>query len=376
MRVLILSYNTGKGHNFSENAICEAFEEKEVSCQMEDALHFISHSISRQITSGVAMIYRPSPKIFHRGYKYSENHPDMFESQSKIYQLLASGSEGLYGFILQKNFDAVICTHVFSALMVTEVMRQHNRFLNTYFVATDYACSPGCAQSDLDVYFIPDISLEDEFIRCGIPSKKLVPSGIPIRKEFYNTLDKMDAKRRLGLDPVSSHLLIMCGSMGDGPIKQLVQTLSKSMSENCCATVICGTNRRLKGQLARAYVKDPRIRVRGFIDDTSTLMASADLFLTNPGGISVTEAAQKRLPMVFTNAAAGCEAYNMRFYMHKGVAITADTPKELAHLTAAILSDRDLLESMTKNYQGIGDNNPAAETIVEFIMKRWACCCG
>ena len=37
------------------------------------------------------------------------------------------------------------------------------------------------------------------------------------------------------------------------------------------------------------------------------LMDSADLYLTKPGGISVTEAASMRLPMVFIDAVAGCE---------------------------------------------------------------------
>lgn len=368
MRVLILSCNTGEGHNACGKALVEAFQEQEIICQMSDALSFISPGTSQFVSSGFNLIYRHLPGMFRNGYRYTEDHPGMFEGRSQIYQFLTSGAEQLYAFILRENFDTVICTHVFAALMVTEVMRQHNRFLRTYFVATDYTCYPSCERSDLDAYFIPDASLAGEFTRCGLQGKKLIPSGIPIRKEFYHSMSKPEAKRRLGLNPDTPHLLIMCGSMGCGPIKEIVRTITKSMHKDYCMTVICGTNRRLHTQLSRTYAGDPCVKVRGFVKDIAGLMDSVDLFLTKPGGISITEAAQKRLPMLFVDAVAGCEAYNMRYFTAKGVALTANTPKTLAQLACAILSDTGLLVNMAENYQHIPDNT-ATKTIMEFVMN-------
>ena len=369
MRVLILSCNTGEGHNACGKALVESLREREITCQMSDAFSFISPNISQFVSSGFNLIYRHLPDMFRSGYQYTENHPNIFEGRSKIYQFLTSGAERLYAFILQENFDTVICTHVFSALMVTEVMRQHNRFLRTYFVATDYTCSPSCGQSDLDAYFIPDASLSCEFIRCGLQNKKLIPSGIPIRKEFYHSLTKSEAKRRLGLEPDIPHLLIMCGSMGCGPIREIVRTVVKSMDKAYYMTVICGTNRRLHTQLSRAYAGNPCVKVRGFVQNIAGLMDSADLFLTKPGGLSITEAAQKRLPMAFVDAVAGCEAYNMRYFTAKGVALTAGTLKTLAQLTCAILSDPELLIALAKNYQNIPENT-AAKMIADFVVTH------
>lgn len=368
MRVLILSCNTGEGHNACGKALVESFQEREIVCQMSDAFSFISPGVSQFVSSGFDMVYRHLPGMFRSGYRYTEDHPAMFEGHSQVYQFLTSGAEQLYAYILQESFDTVICTHVFSALMVTEVMRRHNRFLHTYFVATDYTCSPSCGQSDLDAYFIPDTSLADEFVRCGVPGKKLVPSGIPIRKEFYHSVSKLEAKRRFGLAPDTPHLLVMCGSMGCGPIKEIARTMTRSMHKDYCMTVICGTNRRLHSQLSRVYAGDPCVKVRGFVKDIAELMDSVDLFLTKPGGISITEAAQKRLPMLFVDAVAGCESYNMRYFTAKGVALTANTPKTLAQLACAILSDPALPANMAENYQNIPDNT-AVKTITEFVMR-------
>lgn len=367
MRVLILSCNTGEGHNSCGKAIQESFHDKGISCEMEDAFRFISPKVSKLVSFLFVRVYRHLPGLFRFGYRYSEEHPGVFKRKSGIYKFLTSGAERLNRFIVDRKYDTVICPHVLSALMVTEVLRRHETNLHTYFVATDYTCSPSCGQSELDGYFIPDESLADEFVRCGVPEEKIVARGIPIRKDFYQFLDKADAKRKIGLKPEDRHLLVMCGSMGCGPIKKLVKDISQSMPENCCISVLCGTNYRLKKKLERIYAKDERIEMYSYINGISTMMDSADLYLTKPGGISVTEAAQKRLPMVFVDAVAGCESYNMRFYIHKGAAVTADTTKALAALTNVLLSDDVILAEMAASFGETG-NISASELIVQTVL--------
>ena len=74
------------------------------------------------------------------------------------------------------------------------------------------------------------------------------------------------------------------------------------------------------------------------------LMDSADLYLTKPGGISVTEAASMRLPMVFIDAVSGCEEYNKDFFLRTGGAVTGQTPREIARTSLSLLSNEPALE--------------------------------
>lgn len=99
-------------------------------------------------------------------------------------------------------------------------------------------------------------------------------------------------------------------------------------------------------------------------------MDSADLYMTKPGGISTTEAASKRLPMVLVNAVAGCETYNMRYFIHLGAAATADTPEELAGLALALLTDPAELRRMSDAYRSPAPA-PAAEVIRDHILARY-----
>ena len=366
MRVLILSCNTGEGHNSCGKALLEEFQANQIPCEMDDAFRFISQWISHMISFGFVRIYRYMPGLFRFGYRYSEEHPGVFKTDSGIYKILTAGADRLHRFIRENGYDAIICTHVFSALIVSEILRRHSLSARTYFVATDYTCSPSCGQSTLDTYFIPDASIAGEFVSCGIPEEKLVASGIPIRRAFFKTMPQAAAKESCGLPPESRHLMVMCGSMGCGPIRTLVRQIAESLPENSHVSVICGTNQRLRKHLDRDHAQTPHVHIYSYVNDIPRMMDSADLYLTKPGGISVTEAAHKHLPMLFVDAVAGCEAYNMRFFIERGTAVTAATAEELAAKAISLMGDEAALNQMKQHFS-YPDHSPAAEIAAHVI---------
>ena len=91
----------------------------------------------------------------------------------------------------------------------------------------------------------------------------------------------------------------------------------------------------------------------------SLLLDSADLLLTKPGGLSTTEAAVKALPMVLVNAVAGCEEYNMNFFLGKGGASTADSTEKLAELCRTLMDTPGNLLEMSKSLDDILKKNAA-----------------
>lgn len=341
MRVLILTCNTGGGHNACAKAIQEVFVENGHSCETADAISFVSEKLSKFMDWGHTTMYRHIPKLFRFGYGFAEKHPAMLDDDAAVYKLLTDGTKQLNGFIKAGEFDTVICTHVFSGLLLRQMFKEYPMKLKTAFVGTDYTCSPGTARSELDYYFIPTESLKEEFIEQGVPVKKIVASGIPVRKEFYAQGDKTKAKRKLGIDPHHAHLLMMCGSMGCGPLEKLTKLLSGSMTNTMELSIVCGTNEKLKEELIEKFGATPSIHIYGFVRDISTMMDSADLYLTKPGGLSTTEAAAKGLPMVFIDAVAGCEEYNLNYFVSLGGAVTADEPEELSQLAIRLMENQN-----------------------------------
>lgn len=345
--MLILSCNTGEGHNSCSKAIKEVFDTKGETCVIEDSLRFISEKTSRFISWGHVFVYRNIPWLFNWGYGFTEKHPSYFKEKSCLYNFFAKGSDELYKFIVRGTYDIVICVHPFAALMLTETQKRYHLSIKTAFVATDYTCSPSVKDSNLDYYFIPDENLTSEFESPHIPKEKMIASGIPIRQMFYKNTEKDIAKVAAGVPANHKHIVMMCGSMGCGPIEKLTGLLTEEQQENFTLTVVCGTNDTLKQRLEKKYGSRKNLQVKGFVKDMSCLLDSADLYLTKAGGISVSEASAKNLPMIFINAVAGCEEYNSRFFAEYGCYLKGNTAEELFYIVLELLKDEPRYNRMT-----------------------------
>lgn len=369
MRTLILSCNTGEGHNSCAKAIQETYSVHGETCDVVDALQFISKRASQFISDWHSRIYRHAPKLYKAGYHTAEERTSVFREGTTVYRYLTSGSEKLYHFILNGGYDNIICTHVFPALALTAMLKHHPMPLVTSFVSTDYTCSPSVENSELDFYFIPDISLAEEFVQCGVPREKLIDSGMPVKQAFYLNTDKAAAKAELGLPVDHQHLLVMCGSIGCGPIKELTEDLLIRLTPEQELTIVCGANEELFAKLERHFAHDPRIHIHGMVDYVPLLIHSADLFLTKPGGLSTSEAAACGVPMLLMDTVAGCEGHNLNFFLRQGIAVTADTPKHLADLAAALLADPEQLQKMARAARRRKGDTPS-ETIYAFLHRQ------
>lgn len=120
-------------------------------------------------------------------------------------------------------------------------------------------------------------------------------------------------------------------------------------------------------QLESQYSARSNLRILGFVQDMSLLLDSADLYLTKPGGISVSEAAVKRLTMVFINAVSGCEDYNAEFFVSSGCAMTGESVDELAHICEDLMSNQFALDAMVQELSRHERHN-SAELIYSIMM--------
>ena len=354
---MILTCSTGQGHNSCAGAIKEYYENQGTPCEIRDALAFVSPAVSHLICRGHVAMYRHFHGLFQLGYHYSEKHSAMFEPGSGIYHLLTLGTEKIRDCIAAGGYTQVICTHVFASLMMTQVQKTYDLPIHTCLVATDYTCNPGTRESHVDLHFIPDTPLS-VFYECpSISDDQILSSGIPVRQMFYSRKPKKEAKLACGLPANHLHLLMMCGSMGCGPMEKLTRALSRALKDNMELTVVCGTNHSLRRTLEQKYRDFPNIHILGFVEDMSLVMDSADLYLTKPGGISVTEASVKDLPMVFIDAVAGCEEYNKIYFIKKHGAKTGKTVKEITDICMDLLEKPRKLEKMSRNLQSVAQFN-------------------
>ncbi len=337
MRVLILSANTGGGHNSTANALGEQLQKMQVEYKIADTLAYISEKYSEIISKGHSYLYRSMPKLFGVGYRFEENHSTAF-----IYDQCAKGAKALQAELVQGSYNAVICTHVFGGLMMTEVRKKFENNVPCYFISTDYTCHPGVSDMKIDGYFIPHRMLLGEFVRNGITADKLFATGIPVHSKFYEDESKMSAREALGLPTDKKVVMLSCGSMGCGHMEKTALLLLEKMPQDACLVVLCGNNKKTYEEL-QPHLSD-RLYAVEFTKEMWRYMSAADIYITKPGGLTTSEAIVKRVPMIFINAVPGCETRNYDFLIEQGVASGAKHWKHVIELVNTALEKPEILE--------------------------------
>lgn len=362
MRVLILSANTGGGHNSTARALSEQLEKHGFEYEIADTLSFISEKISELVSRGHNYVYRNLPQLFGQAYRYEENHPARF-----LYTQCARGADSLYEHLSAHSYDAVICVHVFSGMMMTEVRRRHGCLIPCFFIATDYTCSPGVSEMDIDGYFIPHRMLFSEFVRSNLPVDRLFATGIPIRGVFYEAEEKLEARKKLNLPLDGRMILLGCGSMGAGKMDKIALKFASRLGEKDFLVVLCGSNKKTFERLSP--FSSSHLFVVGFTDLIPDYMSASDLYVTKPGGLTTTEAIARRTPMIFIDAVPGCESRNFRFLIRMGIAKGTKRWRHVYSLTREALSDPRILQTQVEKMKEFQSNN-SAETIVRLLMKN------
>lgn len=368
----MLSCNTGEGHNSTAGAIREVLVSRGVECEIIDVLSTcISPKFSKFISNWHTRIYKYAPKLWDVSYRASDRlQQEMVQSiapddRKNLRDIQVLGAKKLRALLERGNFDAVVCVHVFSGMMMSEV-RAGGLQIPCFFVATDYTCSPLVDQCDADAYLIPAADLTEEFVLDGLPREKLVPTGIPTRQEFYSFVPKEKARAALDLPAEGMVVLMMCGSMGCGPMKKIAKKLSERLPQGTTLVAFCGRNEKLLEDLQELGA--PNLRPMGYTTEIPLYMDAADMILTKPGGLSSTEAANKHLPMVLINAVGGCEDRNYRYFLTHGYALGGDESREVTDLVADLACQKEQLARMRRLLETDFDTNSAAR-IADHIMK-------
>lgn len=374
MRVLILSANTGEGHNSAARAIQRAFEAHGDRCEIANGLIYLGRATEAVICRGHVLCYRRLPKLFGLGYQTAERIARRQDFQERLDVKARRRQRAPLRALAEKlnsgEYDAVICTHVFTAQLVSRLRRAGKVRLPCFFVATDYTSSPGTNQLDVDAWLIPHAALIPEFAEYGIPEEKLIPTGIPVGERFLRRGSRAEARRALGLPEDKPIVVLSCGSMGGGPMGRMVLSILEKLPKGALLVAICGSNHALETAL-RKLLHTQRLMVLGFVERMDEYMDAADLFLTKPGGLSVSEAAHKHVPLLLYNAVPGCESRNMDFFVSLGCAAAFHDPFSFAGRVSSMLHSPEALRSLEARCAREFSGDPAErirETVCDFVQ--------
>ena len=344
MKIAILSCNTGGGHNAAAAALAEELAARGHESKTYNTLDFLPKGAADLISRGHDFAYRYTPKLYGAGYRREEKRPSPL-----LYENSIRGIGPLYEALMDLGADAAICVHVFPAMMMTELRCSYGLRMPAWFVATDFTCSPGVGELQLDGICIPHPALTPEFEAAGLPRERLYATGIPIRRQFCRMPDRAAARRQLSLDNCRHVFTLACGSMGAGPLRSTAACIAGLLGHDDMLVAVCGSNQRMHRQMIDDFVDNPRVRVLGFTDQMCAYMQASDLLISKAGGLTTAEAVASRTPLLYLNAVPGCESRNIGFMTGRGYALAVENDEELTPLLSKLRSQQRQIQRQMRD---------------------------
>lgn len=368
MNILILSANTGEGHNGAARALYEEFRSRGVGCELVDALSLCGEKTSDKISSIYNSMIVKLPHLFGAIYRAGKIYSST-GIKSPVFIANSSQSDKLLNFINENGFTAVVSTHLFPMQTLTYLKKSGKINIPCYGVLTDYTLIPFFREVELDMCFVPHADVLEECVREGMDRRRLAVTGIPVSSGFSSGIDRAQARQLLSITDNRKVYLIMTGGAGCTYALPICNSLLSFNDPNAEIFVLTGKNKDLYNEIRREHRHDSRVHAVSFTDKVYLYMKASDVLISKSGGITCTEAAAAQIPIVHVNAIPGCETKNAELFERNGMSVRATDPANAADLAFSIANDSARSTRMRK-CEAECINPHAASDIADAVMRK------
>lgn len=367
LRILIFSATFGAGHVRAAEATIEAIRAKAPGAEIThlDFGAFLSKTLNKIVKNTYIELIKHTPRLWGKFYyRTSKIQPDSV--LQRLINIL--GRREFLDYIKALRPDFIVCTYPTIAGVLGELRLKNVLQIPIVSIVTDYGIHSQWVHPGVDLYIVGNEEVFQGLTTRGIDPNRIRITGIPISPKFEKKLDREEIANRLKLFPKRPTFLVMGGAFGVlGGAKGVCKILVDA-EEAVQVLVVCGQDeklyRSLEGLIAEG--KNPLIRF-GYIKNVEELMTVADMIITKAGGLTVSEALTKRLPLIIYKPIPGQEEENAYFVERIGAAKLAKTEEELEKIIHHILSHPEEIEKMREAADKALPGN-AAEKAVDYMF--------
>jgi processive 1,2-diacylglycerol beta-glucosyltransferase len=315
---------------------------------------------------------RRAPLMYGLFYKWTGDvRPDSFLQRT----INRMGMERLARYLENDRPDVVCAVHCTPAGTMSDLRLAGRTDIPCLTTVTDYVNHSQWTHPGVDCYCVPSSGVRDGLVQRGIHPERIVVSGLPIVREFTRPLDRPALLKQLGLIPGIPVVLVMAGAYAMmGGVLDVVHVL-RQLAHPLQAIVVCGYDRHLERHVhdRMAGARHP-YHVIGYAENVEELMTVSDLLITKAGGITISEALVKRLPMIIYRPIPGQEEGNARFLLQHGAAVAAQSPAELRSILDDLLTHTERLDLMREATIGLGRPDAARVVVTQLaeLARRHA----
>lgn len=374
-KVLIMSASTGGGHNRAARAIKEELESRtidnmSIECEIVDSLKLVNNTMDKVISRGYEKSALYTPKAYGSVYRFSET-TIASKNEFKTNPLTSLMARKFKHLLNESMPDLIIGTHPFPMIALSTLKKNNNihslsRSESFYkstkvdippmiSVLTDYTTHSTWIQNEIDYYIVGHEYVKELLVYEGVDSEKVKAFGIPVEKSFLSHRDRETVLTELGLSPEKLTVLLMGGSFGAGNIKETLEDLI-AIDRDFQILVITGRNEHLKDKLSKmldSTIHNKNICLLGYTNKMNDILASIDVLISKPGGLTTTEALLNDVPMIVPYFIPGQEEENLDFLTNCGAALRTTKKYSLPVLLKVLIDDPSRLDNLRKNIKSI-----------------------
>lgn len=374
-KVLIMSASTGGGHNRAARAIKEELESRtidnmSIECEIVDSLKLVNNTMDKVISRGYEKSALYTPKAYGSVYRFSET-TIASKNEFKTNPLTSLMAIKFKHLLNESTPDLIIGTHPFPMIALSTLKKNNNihslsRSESFYkstkvdippmiSVLTDYTTHSTWIQNEIDYYIVGHEYVKELLVYEGVDSEKVKAFGIPVEKSFLSHRDRETVLTELGLSPEKLTVLLMGGSFGAGNIKETLEDLI-AIDRDFQILVITGRNEHLKDKLSKmldSTIHNKNICLLGYTNKMNDILASIDVLISKPGGLTTTEALLNDVPMIVPYFIPGQEEENLDFLTNCGAALRTTKKYSLPVLLKVLIDDPSRLDNLRKNIKSI-----------------------
>lgn len=355
MKVLILTGSYGGGHEQAALALEKAFALNAAHCQAEvlDITTLVPSKLDsfekKTFLSGVTHF----PMLYHFLYKKTQNNN---AASSMLKKLTRIGITRLISVVENTHPDLIISTFPPAAIMISRMKQAgYFRTLPSLTVITDYSVHSTWINRFTDGYLVATEDVRQRLIDMKVEPNRIFVTGIPIRPEFSLKAKNTVLRKQYNIPARQKVVLVMGGGCGIfSHFFNFFKELESQPIQNIRFVVICGHNQKAFNEFKTLseQVSFP-IQVLGFVTEMAEWMAMADLLVTKPGGLTISEAIASELPMLIYRPLGGQEMDNSHYLLATGVAAAAFNPSELMADLLNLLHHSDAIDIMRTNLKAL-----------------------
>ncbi len=344
--LLVTETIAGYGHLRAAEAIQQAMQlvAPHVETKLVTTMPLISSALERTVRKVYMNTLKVAPKMW--GWAYESERVTSSLLKEGLARTVAVKLEALLD---EEQPDVVICTHAFSVGAFGFLKQKRPSFI-LGAVITDFDLNGFWVHEGVDFYLVSNEQLKQKLVeRFDIAAHRIHVTGIPIDLKFapiLRTQDRKKLRQRMGIADDEFFFLITGGGTGYGPLDQVVEALD-TLDEPFAIGVITGQNTEMYVKLMEMAANSRhRIHLYGFVDNMEEFMLAADLMISKPGGLSVSEALAIGLPLLILQPIPGQEERNSRFLVNQRVAFKAKELDDVAEIVKQVMRRPEVLDVM------------------------------